>query len=172
MSAIKDRNTIAPAVETAGQVEGLLEMLLEARAADESVMMSLSGHSDSNHFVVVPQEVVDLVGRVVASLHAGQPISVLPHDLKVTTQEAADLLGLSRPTVIKLINTGVLPCEMVGSHRRLAISDVIAFRNSRREQVQAMLDATALDDEIDDVEALQRALRAAKAASGTASRMR
>jgi excisionase family DNA binding protein len=163
MSAIKDRNTITPASETTDQIAGLFTMLTEARAGDEALFLSVAGNSDANRFVMIPDGVADMIGRIITSLHAGQPISVLPHDLQVTTQEAADLLGLSRPTVIKLVNEGELACELVGSHRRLAIADVMAYRNRRRAAVQEMLEATQLDDDLVDAEDLRDALRIAKA---------
>lgn len=162
MSAIKDRNTIAPAEESIDQIADLHGLLAGARTAGESLFLGVAGGSDDNRFVTVPEGVADMIAKIIASLHAGQPISVVPHDTKVTTQEAAEMLGLSRPTVIKLITSGELTCEMVGSHRRLLFADVLAYRNHRREQVQAMLDATRLEDDVHDIEELRQALRAAK----------
>lgn len=58
----------------------------------------------------------------------GQAITVAPHDQTLTTQAAADLLGISRPTLVKLLERGEIPYTQPGRHRRLRLPDVLAYR--------------------------------------------
>jgi excisionase family DNA binding protein len=66
---------------------------------------------------------------------------LVPHEAEMTTQEAADLLGVSRPYIIRRIDSGDLPSHKVGTHRRIAFADLLAFQ--QREQRRA---SNAADD--------------------------
>jgi len=67
----------------------------------------------------------------------------------LTTQEGADLLGISRPTLVRLLEAGEIPFTKPGRHRRIALADLIAYqnraRNSRRETLDAMTSEAAED---------------------------
>ncbi|MCW2649850.1 MAG: excisionase [Mycobacterium sp.] len=62
-----------------------------------------------------------------AALHAGKAVTIAPRSMTLTTQRAADLLGVSRPTVVCLINDGELAAERVGNRHRLVLDDVLAY---------------------------------------------
>ena len=78
---------------------------------------------------------------------ASVDLTTLPAEL--TTGQAADLLGVSRPTVVNLIDKGQLAATRIGSHRRLRTADVLAFRERARRTRSAALDeVVALSDEL------------------------
>ena len=86
--------------------------------------------------------------------------------MKLTTQQAADLLGVSRPTVVRLITDGTLPAERIGNRHRLLLDDVLAYREERRNRQYEALAATAVDiDAEDDLEVLRQRLREARRSS-------
>ncbi|MDN5757011.1 MAG: helix-turn-helix domain-containing protein [Tomitella sp.] len=88
-----------------------------------------------------------------------------PQEPQLTTQQVADLLGVSRPTVVRLIESGELRAERNGVRRRVLLGDALAYRERRRQRQYAMLTATAvdLDDEDDPQEMLARLREARKA---------
>lgn len=99
--------------------------------------------------VAIPKAVYDVLVQVVDALRAGRAVAVAPLALRLTTQEAADLLGVSRPTMVKLLESGAIPFEKPGRHRRVLLVDVLAYRESRRTERRSALaqmteDATAV----------------------------
>jgi excisionase family DNA binding protein len=79
------------------------------------------------------------------------PVSVTALPREVTTTVAAELLGISRPTLMKLVASGAIPSRKVGSHTRLATSDVVELREVRDERRAASFEALReVADEIDD----------------------
>src|SRR5664279_1325785 len=113
--------------------------------------------------VALPVEVYKVVYQVVEAMRAGLAVTVAPQSQKLTTQQAADLLGISRPTLIKMLDAQRIPYDRIGSHRRILLRDVLAFRNQRREEQYAALEETAIDiDDEGDLEATLSALRNAR----------
>jgi len=85
--------------------------------------------------------------------------------MTLTTQQAADLLGVSRPTVVRLINNNELPAERIGNRHRLLLDDVLAYREQRRKRQYDALAATAIEiDSDDDPETIRKQLRQARRA--------
>jgi excisionase family DNA binding protein len=75
-------------------------------------------------------------------------VHLLTDDDELTTQHAADILGLSRTYVVRLIDQGNLPAHMVGTHRRLRANDVIAYRARRDDRLAAVAAISAADDDL------------------------
>lgn len=72
-------------------------------------------------------------------MRGGQALTIAPLNQQLTTQEAADLIGISRPTLIKLLNEGAIPYEQPSRHRRLLLVDVLAYQELRRDEQRATL---------------------------------
>ncbi|WP_420750577.1 helix-turn-helix domain-containing protein [Rhodococcus sp. O3] len=122
----------------------------------------------------LPTEVHAILKQVVSALQAGRAVTVALHTTKLTTQQAADLLGVTRPTVKRLISVGeLLPAEKVGTRHRLVLRDVLDYQQRRRAQQYEALAATsvALVDE-DDPEAVTEQLKAARKAVAAHRRAR
>lgn len=81
--------------------------------------------------VEVPASAFAALQAVVHDMAQGLTITLIPHDKELTTKEAADILNVSRPFLVKLLDRGDLPYHRVGTHRRLNVEDVLAYRELR-----------------------------------------
>lgn len=90
--------------------------------------------------IPIPARVYEVLREVVMAMARGQAVTVAPHNQRLTTQEAADLLGVSRPTLVKLLNDGLIPFDQPGRHRRVQLQDLLAYQERRRNDRLAALD--------------------------------
>lgn len=82
-----------------------------------------------------------VLNDVVAALSQGLAITVAPQHTVLTTSQAADLLGVSRPTLVRLLEDGEIPFDKPGRHRRIRLRDVLAYQQRARRARAAGLDA-------------------------------
>ncbi|MDL9936415.1 helix-turn-helix domain-containing protein [Gordonia sp. ABSL1-1] len=99
--------------------------------------------------IPLPLEVYSTLTQIVEAMRARRAVVVAPVDQKLSTQAAADYLGISRPTLIKLLESGKVPYETVeGSrHRRVELGDLIDYQSQRAAERR-----TALQALVDDAE--------------------
>lgn len=97
----------------------------------------------------VPHALVDAMYQAAALLAEGCTVTVLPDEEMLSTQAAADILNMSRQYLVRLIDTGEIPAEKVGSHRRLRATDVAVFKAHRDARRASVLDRlTSLSEDI------------------------
>lgn len=89
--------------------------------------------------VPLPAEVYRVLRKVVEVMRQGKATLVAPQGLLLTTQEAAEFLGVSRPTLVKLLESGAIPFEKPNRHRRVRLQDLIDFQQRRRTERRASL---------------------------------
>ena len=90
---------------------------------------------------------LELLLQVIGIMRDGLAVTVRAESQQLTTSQVGDLLGVTRPTVVKLLECGALPYSRVGTHRRVKLYDVLQYRDSRREQRYSFLADTQVDDE-------------------------
>jgi excisionase family DNA binding protein len=90
--------------------------------------------------VTVPEPVSEIVLQALHEVAHGRAVEINPVEEELTTQEAADMLNVSRPFLIKLLSEGAIPFRMVGSHRRVKREDILSFK---RKQDHASREALA-----------------------------
>ena len=93
--------------------------------------------------VELPGAVFRLLKDIVRNMQLGRAIVLIPENQQLTTQRAADLLGVSRPYLIKLLEAGELPHHKAGSHRRIYLKDLAAYQKRRDVERKAALDRIA-----------------------------
>lgn len=113
--------------------------------------------------VELPFVIYQVLRQVVDAMSQGLAVTVAPQSQTLTTQQGADLLGVSRPTFVKLLDADRIPSERVGTHRRVFLRDVLTYRQHRREEQYAALEATAISiDSEEDLESTLRDLKQAR----------
>jgi excisionase family DNA binding protein len=125
--------TVVPG-ERPREYERLLR-LLTAASGSQAELVSPDGERAS-----LPQEVYEILRDTVDALARGQAGTSAPHGQMLTTQEAANLLGISRPTLVSLLMRGEIPYEQPGRHRRVLLEDVLAYQECRRREQAVALD--------------------------------
>jgi excisionase family DNA binding protein len=98
--------------------------------------------------VALPKGVDRAVRRLLEELANGASVQLISVEAELTTQQAADLLGLSRTYVVRLIDSGTIPAAMAGTHRRLRTSDVLTYREQRARRHEALDDLVRGDEEL------------------------
>ncbi len=91
----------------------------------------------------LPNAVFRLLKDIARNMQLGRAIVLVPENQQLTTQRAADLLGVSRPHLIRLLEAAGLPYHKVGSHRRIYLKDLVAYRKRRDAARKAALDRIA-----------------------------
>lgn len=98
--------------------------------------LEIHADSQSEQAVEIPAAVLPLLRQVLDRIADGTPVAVLADDAELSTQQAADYLGVSRPFFIGLLDRGVMPFRKVGAHRRIRARDVIDHK--RRDQADRL----------------------------------
>ena len=93
--------------------------------------------------IELPDAVFDLLIKIMDGLQEGKAISIVPVTQDLTTQQAAEMLGVSRPFFVKLLETGQLPFHLTGTHRRVYLQDLLGYKQRRDQQRREALDQMA-----------------------------
>lgn len=99
--------------------------------------------------IVIPSRALQLLGDILKAMSEGKPISIVPVATEVTTQKAAEILGCSRPHLVKLLEEGEMEFVKVGKHRRIMFEDVVKFKQKmKEEQKKHIIDIMNQDEEL------------------------
>ncbi|MFJ2535719.1 excisionase family DNA-binding protein [Microbacterium maritypicum] len=124
-------------------------------APEPSFFLSGAGEHDR---VELSEQLYTVLRQTAAALSQGQSVSISARDQELTTQQAGEILGISRPTVVQLIESGELPAHVPGTVRRkLYLSDVLSYRDeiqSRRNAFITESSARYGDADVDDISEL------------------
>lgn len=119
--------------------------LARASAAELSRLLSEQPHADrtsvrmDGHDMILPRQAISLLRDVLADMAQGNAVTIVPMHAEMTTQQAADILNVSRPYLVKLLEQGELSFTKVGTHRRIRFEDLRKYKQKIKGQsAQAM----------------------------------
>lgn len=103
---------------------------------------------ETSEKIKIPLSALKLLGDILKAMGQGKLISVVPIAAEVTTQAAAEILGCSRPHLVKLLEDGKIVFTKVGKHRRIKFDDIIRYKKQMKEQQkQNIIDIMNSDEE-------------------------
>ncbi|NOG31760.1 helix-turn-helix domain-containing protein [Halomonas sp. TBZ9] len=115
-----------------------LSQLLRGRPESDRAHIKLDGAD-----LVLPRQALVLLRDLLTEMAQGNAVTLLPTHAEITTQEAANMLNVSRPHLVKLIEEGAIPFTRVGTHRRIRLPDLLAYKRQQEEASEAALQALA-----------------------------
>lgn len=99
--------------------------------------------------IILPVKALNLLGDILKAMSQGKPISIVPLATEVTTQKASEILGCSRPYLVKLLEEGKIDFTKIGKHRRIKYEDVIDYKMKMKdEQKQRLIDMMHADEDL------------------------
>ncbi len=99
--------------------------------------------------IVVPIRTLELLVDILKAMSQGKPISIVPVATEMTTQKAAEILGCSRPFIVKLLEEGKIEYTKVGKHRRIKFEDVLKYKQQMKEaQKKHLIEIMNFDEEV------------------------
>lgn len=107
---------------------GALVKRASGKGSVVQLRLGLEGAGAENATVPLPAAATQALLRILDEMAKGNAVAVVPFPAELTTQEAADMLNVSRPYLIQLTEDGRLPCRKVGTHRRVRLEDLLAYR--------------------------------------------
>ncbi|MBA2948835.1 helix-turn-helix domain-containing protein [Streptomyces himalayensis] len=141
MTLMTDRTVLPPSVpEERQELDELAALVTDT--AESAALVGPDGT-----LLRLPPAVHEILVQVILAMHAGRAITIAPRAQRLTTQEAADVLGVSRPTLVKLLDEGKIPYEQPGRHRRVRLDDVLAYQEARRAERRRRLDDLVRESE-------------------------
>lgn len=134
--------------EMAREALGVLSTVARRQGDADTYTVALSdGQPEA---CILPRAAFELLQEILGHLANGTAVTVLPVHAELTTQGAADLLNVSRPHLVKLLEEGELPFHRVGTHRRVRLEDLMEYKaRVEEEQRQALDELAALSQDME-----------------------
>ena len=112
------------------------------KASKEKINVVKLRIQESDEVVLIPIKALKLLKLIISNMAEGKSIALMPTDAEITTQQAAEILNVSRPHLIKLLEKGEIPYKKVGSHRRILLLDILEyeskFKTARRKRLNLL----------------------------------
>lgn len=125
-------------VAAAGESLRQMKTLLSSRTGIQQ--MTLVTETGDREVLQIPVSAVRLFGEILSAVALGNAVRVVPIYAELSTQEAADLLNVSRPHLLKLLDEGVIPHTKTGIHCRVTLTDLVAYKEQRDTASRAAME--------------------------------
>ena len=126
------------------------QMLARYAREDQSLTVQVMD-ADQDEPIELPAGAVTLLLDILGAMASGQGVTIIPEDAELTTVQAADILHVSRPFLIKLLDEGKIPYRKVGKHRRIRMEDVMNYKRAIDQQREAVLDQLVAEAQEQDM---------------------
>jgi excisionase family DNA binding protein len=138
------REPISPTPADAALARAFRDRLSRYLADSSRPTLRLCVDEAEGEPIDLPPSAVPLLLDIIAQMAEGHAVALLPVGQELSTQEAADLLNVSRPFLVRLLDEGKIPHRKVGTHRRVHLSDLLAYKKvsdaDRREAARQLVE--------------------------------
>ncbi|MBO9482836.1 helix-turn-helix domain-containing protein [Salinisphaera sp. G21_0] len=125
---IKDKLALPTAEEVAIAQECSREISAYLETGGETQQIDISARDGKKHAISIPTRALSLLADILAQLGQGNAVKIIPIHAELTTQEAADILNVSRPYLVRMLEHGEIPHHKVGRHRRVRYQDLMDYK--------------------------------------------
>lgn len=131
----------APTPEVAEEAKVALRVLREVPRSknQRGIALHSNGGGSPSVTVTVPHAAFELFLEILGQMANGNAVTIVPVHAELTTQQAADILNVSRPYLIQLIEDRKIPCTRIGTHRRIRFDDLMAYKEKADRERRAVL---------------------------------
>ena len=141
---------VAPTPDEARLARELSERLTAHLGEQPEIQVQFIGGKHSQEDPIpVPASALRLLCAILTEMAKGHPVTLMPTHAELTTQQAADLLNVSRPFLVGLLEQGRIPYRKVGTHRRVLFTDLMEYEKKSSElRLKALDEMVALSEEM------------------------
>jgi excisionase family DNA binding protein len=140
---------IAPTEAEAALAEESSRRLARYLEAQNGLHLQIVEDDKPGETLAVPGSAIRLLLHILTEMAQGNAVTLIPIHAELTTQQAADLLNVSRPFLVKLLDEGKLPGRKVGAHRRVLFRDLMAYKKHNEQQrLKFLEELSALDQQL------------------------
>jgi len=144
--SVRIHETSTPTEADARQAKASLEQISEiptSGRADLRIRIENDEHVGAE--IILPQQAFRLLTHILAEMAQGHSLALLPARAEVTTQQAADILNVSRPYLIGLLEEKKIPFRLVGQYRRIRLDDLLTYKREDDEVRRSVADELTAD---------------------------
>jgi excisionase family DNA binding protein len=134
-----------PPTEKESSVARISKQLLARYAREDEPLTVRVIDADHEEPIELPAGAVTLLMDILGAMASGQGITLIPENAELTTVQAADILKVSRPFLIKLLDEGNIPYRKVGKHRRVRMEDVMNYKQAIDQERESILEQLVAD---------------------------
>ena len=135
-----DKKTVVPSPfevkQAAISARKISELTSKSRKKTEFVLTDNKGTN-----IELSEAAIQVLSRALEEMAKGNSVVLMPMETEVGTQQAADILNVSRPFLVSLLDSGKIPFRLVGRYRRILNQDLLNYQNSRKQGRQRTMDA-------------------------------
>lgn len=143
----RQKEPLLPSEEDTLLARETTRKLAHFRAGARVLVRLVDAAGSETETLELPATAVQLLLDVLEHMARGDAVTLLPIHAELTTQEAADLLNVSRPHLVQLLDERKIPCRRVGTHRRLRAEDILRYKRRTEQQRREVLEELAAHDQ-------------------------